>query len=131
MKFDISRGYNQIKSLKKLERSLLFDRKEGGKITVTDEAAFSEVAEFEGAVITLSKITELGNNKYLLQWDGKHLDWKAQQLMLEVKSSVPYKFSIDTIKEKTSFNLPIYRLAFTTAEKCKNIKMEFIYTPVK
>ena len=131
VKFDISRGYNQIKSLKKLERSLLFDRKEGGKITVTDEAAFSEVAEFEGAVITLSKITELGNNKYLLQWDGKHLDWKAQQLMLEVKSSVPYKFSIDTIKEKNRFNLPIYRLAFTTAEKCKNIKMEFIYTPVK
>ena len=131
VKFDISRGYNQIKSLKKLERSLLFDRKDGGKITVTDEAAFSEPAEFEGAVITLSKITELGDNKYLLQWDGKHLGWSAQQLMLEVKSSVPYKFSIDTINEDTWHKLPVCRLAFTAAEKCKNIKMEFIYTPVK
>ena len=110
---------------------MLFERKNDGKITVTDEAAFSEPAEFEGAVITLSRIKELGNNKYLLQWDGKHLGWNAQQLMLEVKSSAPYKFSIETIKERTRFNLPIYRMAFTVDGKVKDVKMEFIYTPVK
>ena len=127
-KFDISRVYNQIKSLKKLERTFVFDRKNGGSFTVSDEAKFNEDTVFEGAVITMGKIKELGNNKYLLQLDGKYLDWKPQQLMLEVKCNVPYKFSIDTINEDTWHKLPVYRLAFTAMEKAENIKMEFVFT---
>lgn len=128
-KFDISRGYNQIKSLKKLERTFVFDRKNGGSFTVSDSAEFSAPAEFEGAVITMGKIKILGNNKYLLQWDGNFPWCKPQQLMLEVKCNVPYKFSIDTINEKTRLKLPIFRMAFTV-EKARDVKMKFIYTPV-
>ena len=98
---------------------------------MTDEASFSEEAVFEGAVITLSDVKVLGNNKYLLRWGGKHLNWKPQQLMLEVKCSAPFKFSVDTINENTFFKLPVYRLAFTVCPKVTNVKMEFIYTPVK
>ena len=143
-KFDISRVYNHIDELKKLERTFVFDRKNGGRFTVTDEAQFSKPTEFEGAVITLSEIKELGNNKYLISWNGKarsvkdnRLDevkvvkWKHKQLLMEVKSSVPYKFSIDTINEDTWHKLPVYRMAFTAAEKVSDVKMEFIFTPVK
>ena len=129
VKFDISRVYNHIPEVEKLERTFIFDRKNGGSFTVTDEAMFCKVAEFEGVVITLSKIKVLGNNKYLLQWDGKTPDWKPQQLLLEVKSSCPYKFSIDTINEKSRHDQPVFRMAFTTG-KIKNIKMEFVYTPI-
>ena len=55
--------------------------------------------------------------------------WKNQSLLLEVKSSVPYKFSIDTINENTWHKLPVYRMTFTAGEKVKKIKMEFIFTP--
>lgn len=61
--------------------------------------------------------------------DGKYLNWKPQQLLLEVKSSVPYKFSIDTINERTHYQLPVYRMAFTT-EKVADVKMEFSCTPI-
>ena len=114
--------------------------------TVTDEAQFSENADFEGAVITLGDIKELGNNRYLITWNAQEIEvadkratvnpsklrfeWETKSLMLEVKSNVPYKFSIDTINEDTYHKLPVYRMAFTAAEKAKDIKMEFIYTPV-
>ena len=77
----------------------------------------------------MGKIKILGNNKYLLQWDGNFPWCKPQQLMLEVKCNVPYKFSIDTINEKTRLNLPIFRMAFTV-KKARNVKMKFICTPV-
>ena len=135
-KFDISRVYNHISQLKKLERTFVFDRKNNGSFTVTDEAEFSTPTEFEDAVITLSNIKELGNHKYLITWqpDTATLPealkrWKNQSLLLEVKSSVPYKFSIDTINENTWHKLPVYRMAFTSGEKVKKIKMEFIFTP--
>ncbi|MBR7155916.1 MAG: heparinase II/III family protein [Lentisphaeria bacterium] len=135
-KFDISRVYNHISQLKKLERTFVFDRKNNGSFTVTDEAEFSTPTEFEDAVITLSNIKELGNHKYLITWqpDTAALPealkrWKNQSLLLEVKSSVPYKFSIDTINENTWHKLPVYRMTFTAGEKVKKIKMEFIFTP--
>ena len=136
-KFDISRVYNHIPEVKKLERTFVFDRKNGGSFTVSDVAEFSKPVEFENPVITLGEVKKLGENKYLISWDGdkndpeKKVNWKSRQLIMEVKSSVPYKFSIDTIKEDTWHQLPVHRLAFTAAEKCENIKMEFIYTPVK
>ena len=143
-KFDISRVYNHIPEVKKLERTFIFDRKNGGSFSVSDEAGFSKATDFEGAVITLGEVKELGDNKYLISWNGKThsvkdnradeikvLNWKNRQLLLEVRSSVPYKFSIDTINEDTWHKLPVCRLAFTAAEKCENVKMEFIYTPVK
>ncbi len=122
-KFDISRVYNHIPGIKKLERTFYFDRKNGGSFLVSDEAEFNEAAEFENAVITLGNVKELGNNQYLITW-------KDKSLKFEVKSNVPYKFSIDTIRENTYHKLPVYRLAFT-AEKSKNIKMDIIFTPVK
>ena len=121
-KFDISRVYNHIPGIEKLERTFYFDRKDGGSFTVTDDAVFSREMEFEGAVITLGKVKELGNDQYLITW-------KDKSLKLEVISSVPYKFSIDTINEDTYHKLPVYRLAFN-AGKNKNVKMEFNYTPV-
>ncbi len=121
-KFDISPVYNHINGIEKLERTFVFDRKNGGSFTVSDAADFARAIEFEGAVITLGNVKELGNNQYLITWKNK-------SLKLEVVSSVPYKFSIDTINEDTYHKLPVYRLTFN-AGKNKNIKMEFKYTPV-
>ena len=121
VRFDIKKVYNQIPGIEKLERTFVFDRKNGGKFTVSDEAEFSVAADFEGAVITLGEVRELSHGKYLISWKGK-------VLTLTVKSSVPYKFSIDTINEDTWHKLPVYRLAFTAMEKAENIKMEFVFT---
>ena len=121
VRFDIKKVYNQIPGIEKLERTFVFDRKNGGKFTVSDEAEFSAAADFEGAVITLGEVRELSHGKYLISWKGK-------VLTLTVKSSVPYKFSIDTINEDTWHKLPVYRLAFTAMEKAENIKMEFVFT---
>ena len=121
-KFDISRVYNHIPGIEKLERTFVFDRKNGGSFTVSDVADFARAIEFEGAVITLGNVKELGNNQYLITWKNK-------SLKLEVISSAPYKFSIDTINEDTYHKLPVYRLTFN-AGKNKNIKMEFKYTTV-
>jgi len=122
-KFDISRVYNHVPGIKKLERTFYFDRKNGGSFLVSDEAEFNEASEFENAVITLGTVKELGNNQYLITW-------KDKSLKFEVRSSVPYKFSTDTIMENTYHKLPVCRLAFT-AEKSKNIKMDIVFTPVK
>ena len=120
-KFDLSRVYNHVAGVKKLERTFVFDRKNGGSFTVTDEAKFSPAADFEDAVITLGEVKELSHGKYLISWQGKSLE-------LNVKSNVPFKFSIDTIKEDTYHKLPIYRLAFTAQQKAEEVKMEFLFT---
>lgn len=120
-KFDLSRVYNHVAVVKKLERTFVFDRKNGGSFTVTDEAKFSPAADFEDAVITLGEVKELSHGKYLISWQGKSLE-------LNVKSNVPFKFSIDTIKEDTYHKLPIYRLAFTAQQKAEEVKMEFLFT---
>ena len=143
--FDISKVYNHISGIKKLERTFVFDRKNGGSFTVSDTADFAREMEFEGAVITLGNVKELGNNQYLISWDQSPvtvideravlnpkrspIKWPAKQLILEVKCDVPYTFSIDTINEDTNHKRPVYRLAFN-AGKNKNVKMEFKYTPV-
>ena len=121
VKFDLSRVYNHVAGVKKLERTFVFDRKNGGSFTVTDEAKFSPAADFEDAVITLGEVKELSHGKYLISWQGKSLE-------LNVKSNVPFKFSIDTIKEETYHKLPIYRLAFTALEKAEDVKIEFLFT---
>ena len=136
-KFDISRVYNHIPEVKKLERTFVFDRSNGGSFTVSDVAEFSKPSDFEDAVITLGEVKKLDENKYLISWDSakhdpeKKVNWKNRQLIMEVKSSVPYKFSIDTINEDTWHKLPVHRMAFTALEKCENLKMEFVFTPVK
>jgi hypothetical protein len=104
-----------------LERTFVFNRKNGGSFTVSDEAKFSPAADFEDAVITLGEVKELAHGKYLISWRGKSLE-------LNVKSNIPYKFSIDTIKEDTYHKLPVYRLAFTGVEKVEDVKMEFLFT---
>ena len=144
-KFDLSRVYNHIAGIEKLERTFVFDRKNGGSFTVSDTADFAKAMEFEGAVITLGSVKELGSGKYLISWSNSPIDivdkravltaqksqinWADKQIILEVKCSVPYTFSIDTIMEDTYHKLPVYRLAFN-AGKNKNVKMEFKYTPV-
>ena len=136
-KFDISRVYNHIPEVKKLERTFVFDRSNGGSFTVSDVAEFSKLTEFENAVITLGEVKKLEENKYLITWDSnkhdpkKMLNWKNRQLIMEVKSNVPYKFAIDTINEDTWHKIPVHRMAFTVDGKVKDVKMEFIYTPVK
>ena len=120
-KFDLRRVYHHITSIRKLERTFVFNRKNGGSFTVSDEAKFSPAADFEDAVITLGEVKELAHGKYLISWRGKSLE-------LNVKSNIPYKFSIDTIKEDTYHKLPVYRLAFTGVEKAEDVKMEFLFT---
>ena len=120
-KFDLRRVYHHIPSIKLLERTFVFNRKNGGSFTVTDEAKFSPAADFEDAVITLGEVKELSHGKYLISWQGKSLE-------LNVKSNVPYKFSIDTIKEDTYHKLPVYRLAFTAQQKAEEVQMEFSFT---
>ena len=122
VKFDISRVYNQVKGIGKLERSFLFERAGGGKFTVSDHGSFDREMDFEGAVITLGEIKELGGNRYLITEKGK-------SLLLEVNSSVPYKFTVHTIMEDTYHKRPVYRLTFTATEKCRNVDMSFVFTP--
>lgn len=82
VKIDLRASYNYIPGIKTLERNFHYERKNGGSFTVTDFAEFKQPMSFEGAVITESKIQDLGNFRYLISEQGK-------SLILEVISSEP------------------------------------------
>ena len=121
---DYKAAYNYIPGITKLERCFDFERTNKGRFTVTDIAEFDREMSFEGAVITEGTVEELGNQKYLIKFKGK-------AVVLEVFSSVPIKYSVDMILEKTSGNRVFRRMSFKTVKNCRSIKMEFKYTPAQ
>ena len=121
---DYKAAYNYIPGISKLERCFDFERTNKGRFIVADTAEFDREMSFEGAVITEGTVEELGNQKYLIKYKGK-------SVVLEVFSSVPIKYSVDMILEKTSGNRVFRRMTFKTVKNCRSIKMEFRYSPVK
>ena len=121
---DYKAAYNYIPGITRLERCFDFERTNKGRFTVTDIAEFDREMSFEGAVIIEGTVEELGNQKYLIKYKGK-------SVVLEVFSSVPIKYSVDMILEKTSGNRTFRRMSFKTVKNCRNVKMEFKYTPAQ
>ena len=121
---DYKAAYNYIPGISKLERCFDFERTNKGRFIVADTAEFDREMSFEGAVITEGTVEGLGNQKYLIKYKGK-------SVVLEVFSSVPIKYSVDMILEKTSRNRVFRRMSFKTVKNCRSIKMEFRYSPVK
>ena len=121
---DYKAAYNYIPGITRLERCFDFDRIGKGRFTVVDTAEFDREMPFEGAVIIEGTVEELGNQKYLIKFKGK-------AVVLEVFSSVPIKCSVDMILEKTSGNRTFRRMSFKTVKNCRNVKMEFKYTPAQ
>ena len=123
VKFDISRVYNHIDGIEKLERTFEFDR-EKSRFTVCDSGNFARQLTFDDAVITLGNVTELGGGKYRIEYEGK-------ALLLTVSGSGEYDFSIDTIMENTTHKKPVYRLSFALKEAVQTVEMKFIFTVEK
>ena len=121
---DYKAAYNYIPGISKLERLFDFERTGQGRFTVVDTAEFKREMSFEGAVITEGTVEELGKQKYLIKFRGK-------AVILEVSSSVPVAYSVDMIREKTSGNRVFRRMSFKTVKNCRNIRMEFKYTPAQ
>ena len=121
---DYKAAYNYIPGITRLERCFDFERTNKGCFIVADTAEFDREMSFEGAVITEGTVEELGNQKYLIKYKGK-------SVVLEVFSSVPIKYSVDMILEKTSGNRVFRRMSFKTVKNCRSIKMEFKYTPAQ
>ena len=121
---DYKAAYNYIPGITRLERCFDFERTNKGRFIVADTAEFDREMSFEGAVITEGTVEELGNQKYLIKY-------KEKAVVLEVFSSVPIKYSVDMILEKTSGNRVFRRMSFKTVKNCRSIKMEFKYTPAQ
>ena len=67
---DLRSAYG-LKQLKTLQRTFVYSRQGAGSLTVTDEAAFTEPAEFETALITLGKWRKLADNSLLISDAGE------------------------------------------------------------
>ena len=121
VKMDFRASYNYIPGIKTLERDFHYEWKNGGFFTVMDFAEFEHPMSFEGAVITEGKIRDLGKFRYLISAQGK-------SLILEVISSEPIRYSLQTIDEKNTGNRKFGRMAFSTVGNVGKIRMGFRYT---
>ncbi|MBE6404990.1 MAG: hypothetical protein E7040_03115 [Lentisphaerae bacterium] len=121
---DLRAPYNHISGILKLDREFLFERSNGGRFTVTDSAVFEQEKIFEGAVITAGKIQKSGETRYRITQNGK-------SIVLELMCSEPVVCTVDLIKENTLGNRVFRRLSFRTQKKCRTVKMQFRYFPVK
>ena len=118
---DLRAPYNYIPGIRTLERDFRYEWKDGESFTVTDFAEFEQPMSFEGAVIAEGEIRDLGKFRYLISAQGK-------SLILEVISSEPVRYSLQTIDEKNTGNRTFGRMAFSTVGKVGKIRMEFRYT---
>ena len=103
---DISSAYTDS-TLKKLERSFVYDRTANGSFTVADNFEFSKEGEFETAITTRAKWTKISHVKYQLVVGG-------ERVVVEIEASAPFELTSSTVND----NAPEYeRIAIKLLKK--------------
>ena len=86
---DISSAYSDS-TLKKLERSFVYDRTASGSFTVADNFEFFKAGEFETAITTRAKCTKIANDKYELAIGN-------DRVVVKIEASAPYEITSSII----------------------------------
>lgn len=92
---DIKNAYNEVKGIKKLERTFVNNFKENGEVTIIDQGDFEHPKSFETALTTFGKITQIAPNKLLLEYRKAKLEITVDTL------GIPWKLKEEVIKAET------------------------------
>lgn len=109
-----------VPALQKLTRSMEYDRKGAGNITITDEAIFSAPTIFEDALITHGTWKQLDTNTIEFSI-GK------ANLIAKLTASAPYTIKPETI---TELGVSFTRLGIVFTKPCLKVKLSVVFTPV-
>ena len=109
---DIRSAY-KVAELKELKRTFVYSREGAGRLTVTDEVAFSAAQEFETALITLGRWKKLGAKSLTvrdgdesvrvdIEAEGADFEIHADQIKEDVRTpSLPVRLGIKLTKPAT------------------------------
>jgi len=107
-----------VAALQKLTRSMVYNRKGAGNITITDEVLFSAPTSFEDALITHGTWKQLNDNTIEFSI-GK------AKLTAKITSSAPYTIKPETI---TELGNTFTRLGLVFNKPCLNAKFAVVFT---
>jgi hypothetical protein len=119
---DLSSAY-PVKTLVKLERTFVFSREGGGKLTVTDDVEFSQPENFGVALITLAKWQQLGPSRLRIGEDADSVHASISTEEGEVR------LSAEEIKEDTPDHSVPTRLGWDFAQPVTKAKVTTKITP--
>ena len=120
MVLDISTAYPNTQ-LTKLKRTMTFNRKDIGKVTITDDFAFSQPRDFETALITRADWVKKGANSVLLTI--------GKEKMLVTFSSPGHKLALRSEKISEG-GAPYSRIGIYMDEPALTGKIVVTYLPV-
>ena len=118
---DIASAYN-VPELKKLERTMSYNRTGKGNVTVTDDFAYSKPEPFETAISTRAKWEKTSDNTLSLT--------KEKERMVVTFSSPGNKLSIRS-EEITEGGTPYSRIGIYTEKPLLSGQIIITYTPVQ
>ncbi|MBN2295723.1 MAG: heparinase II/III family protein [Pirellulales bacterium] len=128
--FDISRAYN-VKSLKRLERSFVYSRKDASSLTVTDEVKFDSPQSFGTALVTFDKwklvepeSQKPSNSKTLRVGSGT----EAVDVTIECEAST-IEIQPETIDEDVRAKKKPIRLGIELTKPVKQAKVRMTIRP--
>ncbi|MCC7492294.1 MAG: heparinase II/III family protein [Fimbriimonadaceae bacterium] len=120
LRLDLRSCYT-VPELQKLERTFVYDRRDGGSLSITDEVAYSSPQAFETALITLGGYQERGPQTLLL--------WNVDQAVeATITADVPLQRRSEVIVEDAPVRPTRIGLATTAAVRSATITVRV--TPV-
>jgi hypothetical protein len=114
-----------VKELKRLQRTFVFSREGSGKLTVTDDVAFSSPQSFGAALVTFSKWRPSGDNG-LVAGDGPD----AVKVAISAKPA-GFKLESTELKEDLPDGLVPVRLGIELTEPVTEATITVVVVPAK
>jgi hypothetical protein len=114
---DMKSAYG-VPSLKNLTRTMDYDRKGEGAITITDEAAFSTPTTFEDALITHGTWKQIAP-------DTIELSMRKAKLIAKINASAPFTIKPETI---TELGVTFTRLGIVYNQPSPSAKLVMTFT---
>jgi hypothetical protein len=121
LELDIASAYN-VPELKKLERTMSYNRTGEGSVTVTDDFVYSQPEAFETAISTRAKWEKTSNNTLFLT--------KGKEKLLVTFSSPGNKLSIRS-EEITEGGIPYSRIGIYIGKPVNSGQIIITYKPAK
>lgn len=120
---DMTPAY-QLPEVKTLERTFRYLRTAPGAFSVRDYGVFSHPVAFETAILTpgVFKVTSA---------TGGEFTYKKKTLKVEIKSSTPFEFLPEEIKENVAHKETITRIGLRFREKVTTADITVTFTPAK
>lgn len=119
---DIRSAY-QVASLKKLQRTFVFDRAGRGMLTVTDEVEFARPETFGTALVTYSKWRELAPGHLVIGEGAEAVDVQI------TADAAQFKLQPEEIREDMSYRKTPTRLGIELAHPVSNARVTVVVKP--